>query len=59
MLKRTRKPTHPGEILKELYLDALNIGISEFAEQKAYDLSEVRRRLAQVKILSVPPLVKV
>lgn len=33
MLKRTRKPIHPGEILKELYLDTLNIGISEFADR--------------------------
>lgn len=30
--QRTRKPTHPGVILKELYLDELGIGISEFAE---------------------------
>ena len=29
---RTRRPTHPGVVLKELYLDALGIGISEFAE---------------------------
>ena len=32
MLERTRRPTHPGEILKELYLTPMNIGISEFAE---------------------------
>jgi addiction module HigA family antidote len=30
--QRTRRPSHPGEILKELYLDGLGIGISEFAE---------------------------
>ena len=28
----TRRPTYPGEILKEMYLDPLNIGISEFAD---------------------------
>lgn len=33
MMKRTRKPTHPGAILKELYLDELHIGISEFADR--------------------------
>ena len=32
-MKRTRKPTHPGAILKELYLDELHIGISEFADR--------------------------
>ena len=32
MIKRTRKPSHPGEILKVLYLDELHIGISEFAD---------------------------
>lgn len=32
MIKRTRRPTHPGAILKELYLDELHIGISEFAD---------------------------
>ena len=30
--ERTRKPTHPGHILKELYLNELSIGISNFAE---------------------------
>ena len=33
MSKRTRKPTHPGAILKELYLDELHIGIAEFADR--------------------------
>lgn len=28
---KTRKPTHPGEILKELYLDELGVTITEFA----------------------------
>ena len=32
MIERTRRPTHPGEILKELYLMPMNIGISEFAD---------------------------
>ena len=27
-----RKPTHPGEILKELYLVPLNIGVGTFAK---------------------------
>ena len=31
-MKRARKPAHPGEILKELYLDGLNITITEFAD---------------------------
>lgn len=31
-MKKTRKPTHPGEILKELYLDELGITITEFAD---------------------------
>jgi len=31
-MKKTRKPTHPGEILKELYLDELGVTISEFAD---------------------------
>lgn len=30
---RTSKPTHPGEILKEFYLDELKISISDFAER--------------------------
>ena len=29
---KTRKPTHPGTILKELYLDELGISITDFAE---------------------------
>ena len=33
MIERTRKPTHPGEILREVYLAPLNVGISEFAER--------------------------
>ena len=32
MIERTRRPTHPGEILRELYLVPLKIGISEFAD---------------------------
>jgi len=32
MRNRTRKPTHPGAILKELYLEELHVGISEFAD---------------------------
>lgn len=32
-MKRTRKPTHPGVILKELYLDELQISISDFADR--------------------------
>ena len=32
MFERTRKPTHPGEILKELYLTPMHVGISEFAD---------------------------
>ena len=31
MLKRNMPPVHPGEILKEMYLEPLGIGISEFA----------------------------
>jgi addiction module HigA family antidote len=31
-MKRNRRPTHPGEILKELYLKNLGITISEFAK---------------------------
>jgi hypothetical protein len=27
-----RKPSHPGEILKELYLDAIGISITEFSK---------------------------
>jgi len=33
MIKMTRKPTHPGEILREMYLKPLNVGISEFADR--------------------------
>ena len=32
MQQRSRRPTHPGAILKELYLNELGIGVSEFAE---------------------------
>ena len=32
MIEQTRRPTHPGEILKEMYLVPLNIGITEFAD---------------------------
>ena len=31
MVTTTRKPTHPGAILKELYLDPLGITIADFA----------------------------
>ncbi len=31
-MRRTRKPTHPGEILKELYLDELGMSITDFAD---------------------------
>ena len=31
-MRKTRKPTHPGTILKELYLDELGISITDFAE---------------------------
>ena len=31
MIERTRRPTHPGEILKELYLEPMDVGTSEFA----------------------------
>ena len=31
MRTNSRKPSHPGEILKELYLDELNISITDFA----------------------------
>ena len=31
MVTITRKPTHPGEILKEFYLDPLGITIADFA----------------------------
>jgi len=30
-MRKTRKPTHPGTILKELYLDELGISITDFA----------------------------
>ena len=33
MIERTRKPTHPGRILKEMYLIPLHIGISDFAKR--------------------------
>ena len=31
-MERTRKPSLPGEVLKELYLDPLDITITNFAE---------------------------
>ncbi len=31
-MERTRKPSLPGEVLKELYLDPLDITITHFAE---------------------------
>lgn len=31
MIERKRRPTHPGAILKELYLDGLHVEVSEFA----------------------------
>jgi addiction module HigA family antidote len=31
-MKRIRKPTHPGKILKEFYLNELGTTITEFAE---------------------------
>ena len=30
-MKRTRKPSHPGEVLKDLWLDGLGISITDFA----------------------------
>lgn len=33
MVTTTRKPTHPGEILHELYLVPLKIGVGEFADR--------------------------
>ena len=32
MIETTRRPTHPGAILKELYLEPMHVGISEFAD---------------------------
>ena len=31
MLKREMPPIHPGEILKSLYMDGLNIGVKQLA----------------------------
>ncbi len=33
MLKMTRKPTHPGKIVKEDYLSPLSISIKDMAEK--------------------------
>jgi len=30
-MKRQMPPVHPGEILKEMYLEPLNVGVSEFS----------------------------
>ena len=30
-MKRGMPPTHPGEILKEMYLEPLGVGVSEFS----------------------------
>lgn len=32
MLKREMPPVHPGEILKDLFMDALGIGVQELAD---------------------------
>ncbi len=32
-MERTRKPSMPGEVLKEMYLDPLNVTITDFAER--------------------------
>ena len=32
MAKMRRKPTHPGRILKEHYIDPLNLSITKLAE---------------------------
>jgi addiction module HigA family antidote len=32
MLKRAMPPLHPGEILKELYMNTLGIGVTELAD---------------------------
>ncbi|MBA3828710.1 MAG: HigA family addiction module antidote protein [Taibaiella sp.] len=32
MLKRGMPPVHPGEILREMYMDAIGIGVKELAD---------------------------
>ena len=32
-MERTRKPSMPGEVLKEMYLEPLNVTITDFAER--------------------------
>ena len=32
-MKRTRKPSMPGEVLKEMYLEPLDVTITDFAER--------------------------
>lgn len=38
-----RKPTTPGSILKEFYLDAREISINQFAKAVEYSPSQIRR----------------
>lgn len=44
MLKRTMPPEHPGKVLKELYLDPLEITITEAAQR----LGIARKTLSQL-----------
>lgn len=40
-MKRSRQPSHPGAILKDLYLEPLNISLTEFAERIAVSRSTI------------------
>lgn len=36
MIKKKRKPTHPGEILDELYIKPLNLNLQKLATRFKY-----------------------
>lgn len=43
---RNRKPTHPGEVLREDVLPAINVSITKFAEDTGISRQTIHRILA-------------
>lgn len=43
MLARTRRPTHPGEILQEEFLTPLGMTQQQLADQTGYEVKAINR----------------
>ena len=51
-IERSRRPTHPGEALREVHLPALEMSISEFADKIGVSRQTVHALLAEKRGVS-------